>query len=56
MPPRLVSDDGRNVVIRPLCLSAEEEIAAYVMQEKGLPIPPPPASSICLTKGVKGCQ
>jgi tRNA 2-thiocytidine biosynthesis protein TtcA len=29
MPPRLVSDDGEHIVIRPLCYSAEEEIAEY---------------------------
>jgi tRNA 2-thiocytidine biosynthesis protein TtcA len=29
MPPRLVSDDGDNIVIRPLCYSAEADIAEY---------------------------
>ena len=29
MPPRLQADDGENVVIRPLCYSAEEDIAEY---------------------------
>jgi tRNA 2-thiocytidine biosynthesis protein TtcA len=29
MPPRLVSDDGDNIVIRPLCYSSEEDIAEY---------------------------
>ncbi len=27
-----------------------------LMQDRGMPIPPPPSSSICLTKGIKGCQ
>jgi tRNA 2-thiocytidine biosynthesis protein TtcA len=29
MPPRLQADDGENIVIRPLCYSAEEDIAEY---------------------------
>ncbi|WP_242396185.1 tRNA 2-thiocytidine(32) synthetase TtcA [Anaeromyxobacter oryzisoli] len=29
MPPRLHAQDGRNVVIRPLCYAAEDEIAAF---------------------------
>jgi len=33
-----------------------EKLLVKLMTAKGLPIPPPPASSICLTKGVKGCQ
>jgi tRNA 2-thiocytidine biosynthesis protein TtcA len=34
MPPRLRANDGRNVVIRPLCYSAEADIAAYSEQMK----------------------
>jgi ankyrin repeat protein len=33
-----------------------EKLLVKLMSAKGLPIPPPPTSSICLTKGVKGCQ
>src|SRR5512138_2651179 len=29
MPPKLLARDGRNVVIRPLCYAAEEDIAAF---------------------------
>ena len=39
MPPRLHSQDGRNVVIRPLAMCSEAEIAAFV-EEKGFPIIP----------------
>jgi len=37
MPPRLVSDDGRNVVIRPLCYISEAETRAFAA-ERGYPI------------------
>jgi ankyrin repeat protein len=33
-----------------------EQLLVKLMTERGLKIPAPPTSSICLTKGVKGCQ
>jgi uncharacterized protein len=33
-----------------------EKILVKLMTDRGMPIPPPPASSICLTKGLNGCQ
>ena len=34
MPPRLVSDDGRFIVIRPLAYAAESDLAAFAEQRK----------------------
>jgi tRNA 2-thiocytidine biosynthesis protein TtcA len=34
MPPRLVSDDGRFVVIRPLAYAAESDLAAFAAERK----------------------
>ena len=39
MPAKLLSDDGRNVVIRPLVYVAEEDLAAYA-EAKAFPIIP----------------
>jgi len=39
MPPKLVSDDGRHVVIRPLAYVAEKDLAAYA-EVKEFPIIP----------------
>lgn len=39
MPPKLVSDDGKNMVIRPLCYAREKDIAEYAGL-KGYPIIP----------------
>jgi ankyrin repeat protein len=33
-----------------------EKLLIALMRERGMNIPPPPGSSICLTKGVKGCE
>lgn len=34
MPPKLISDDGENVVIRPLIYCAEDDLAAFAEQER----------------------
>jgi tRNA 2-thiocytidine biosynthesis protein TtcA len=34
MPPRLCADDGRNVVIRPLCYVREEDLRAYAAERR----------------------
>jgi len=39
MPPKLKSDDGRHIVIRPLAYVREDDLAAYA-GEKGFPIIP----------------
>ena len=39
MPPKLVSDDGRNVVIRPLAYVAEKDLARWA-EVRGFPIIP----------------
>ena len=33
-----------------------EKLLVKLMDQKGIPVPPPPKSSICLSKGINGCQ
>ncbi len=33
-----------------------EKLLVKLMADRGIPVPPPPKSSICLTKGIGGCQ
>ncbi len=33
-----------------------EKLITKLMEEKGIPVPPPPKSSRCLTTGIKGCS
>jgi hypothetical protein len=33
-----------------------EKLLVELMTARGMEIPPPPVSSICLTKGINGCQ
>jgi len=39
MPPKLVSDDGAHLVIRPLCYCTESDIVAYVHERGFQPVP-----------------
>ena len=39
MPPKLLAKDGRNVVVRPLCYAAEEDIAAFAAEMRFPVIP-----------------
>lgn len=33
-----------------------EKLLVKLMEQRGIPVPPPPKSSICLTRGINGCQ